>query len=186
MSSGPGPWTLGLQGGGRFNPPLESPIIPAMAPAAAFAEVLDRCLDHAPIRDAAAAGRSTFGVGTRPLFWFEGAAATPAPASGKPAPSVRAASIVHAASPLRLVPSAAHRARPKRTLSAAQCEAFNQLIGLGAALDTDFTMQELRSQFRALAHAYHPDRQAGRAAATLAANAFVTLRSAYDVLKHAA
>jgi hypothetical protein len=115
------------------------------------------------------------------LFWFEGGAATPAPAAAKAAPTV------HAASPLRLVhQSATRQARPKRILSAAQHEAFNQLIGLGAALETDFTMQELRSQFRALARAYHPDRHAGRAAATQPANAFVTLRSAYEVLKQAA
>jgi preprotein translocase subunit Sec63 len=78
--------------------------------------------------------------------------------------------------------------RPKRTLSPTQREALNQFIGLGARLDTDFTMQELRSAFRALARAYHPDRHARVLPSERAAlsSAFVKLRSAYDALKTAA
>ena len=89
-------------------------------------------------------------------------------------------------SPLRLVHSEV--TRPKRTLSPNQREALNQLIGFGARLDSDFTIQELRSAFRALARAYHPDRHPGTKAGEKArlSTAFVTLRSAYDTLKAAA
>jgi hypothetical protein len=88
--------------------------------------------------------------------------------------------------PLRLVHSEV--IRPKRTLSPNQRDALNQLIGLGARLDPDFTLQELRSEFRALARAYHPDRHPGTRAGEKArlSTAFVTLRSAYDTLKAAA
>ena len=87
---------------------------------------------------------------------------------------------------LRLVHSAV--IRPKRTLSPEQREALNQLIGLGARLDSDFTMPELRSAFRALARTYHPDRHPGTRAGEKArlSTAFVTLRNAYDTLKTAA
>jgi hypothetical protein len=178
------------------------PINGTMAPAAAFAEVLERSLDHAPIRDAAAAGRSTFspaGVGTRSLFWFEGASsiaprreAVAAPRRDRssehsgphPAPSVTTPQ----ATSLRLVRSEPRVARPPRLLSAAQRDALNQMIGLGARLDDTFTLEELRSEFRALARLYHPDRHLAtrRAGAGQAANSFVTLRSAYDLLKKAA
>ena len=79
-------------------------------------------------------------------------------------------------------------ARPPRLLSAAQRDALNQMIGLGARLDDTFSLQELRSEFRALARLYHPDRHLAtrRAGAGQAANSFVTLRSAYDLLKKAA
>jgi hypothetical protein len=89
-------------------------------------------------------------------------------------------------SPLRLVHSEV--IRPKRTLSANQREALHQLIGLGARLDTDFTLQELRTAFRALARAYHPDRHPGTKPGEKArlSTAFVTLRNAYDTLKSAA
>jgi hypothetical protein len=159
-----------------------------MAPAAAFAEVLDRCLDHAPIRDAAAAGRSTFGVGTRSLFWFEGATSVAAPRPKKASDAARSDS-ARAASPLRLVPSIRPpAARPARILSAAQRDALNQMIGLGARLDETFTLHELRSEFRALARLYHPDRHQDirRPSPHHAASTFVTLRSAYEVLKKAA
>jgi DnaJ-class molecular chaperone len=74
-----------------------------------------------------------------------------------------------------------------RILSNAQRRALNQLIGLGARLDDAFTLQELRSEFRALARLYHPDRHQTRGrAAQQTTSSFVTLRHAYDVLKAAA
>jgi hypothetical protein len=152
-----------------------------MAPAAAFAEVLDNCMDHTPIRESAAAGRSTSGVATRSLFWFEGAPPNP------PVKSASTFKVSRQTSPLRLVQSEPP-VRPARDLSPGQRDALNQLIGLGARLDASFTMQELRSQFRALARAYHPDRHPAKAptAAAHLSSAFVTLRRAYDVLKQAA
>jgi hypothetical protein len=159
-----------------------------MAPAAAFAEVLERCLDHAPIRDAAAAGRSTFRVATTSLFWFDGGTAVDAPSVATPV--LRAhTEPAHSSSPLRLLqPNRRDSARRARVLSSAQREALNQMIGLGARLDDTFTLQELRSEFRALARLYHPDHHHGtrRASAVPAASPFVALRSAYEVLKKAA
>lgn len=75
-----------------------------------------------------------------------------------------------------------------RDLSPGQRDALDRMIGLGARLDDTFTMQELRSEFRALARLYHPDRQQGgrRAASAPLAVRFVALRQAYDVLKDAA
>jgi hypothetical protein len=152
-----------------------------MAPAAAFAEVLDNCMDHTPIGESAAAGRSTSGVATRSLFWFEGASPT------MPLKSASTVKVSRQTSPLRLVHSEPP-VRPARDLSPGQREALNQLIGLGATLDASFTMQELRSQFRALARAYHPDRHQGtlRTSTEQLARSFVALRRAYDVLKQAA
>jgi hypothetical protein len=47
--------------------------------------------------------------------------------------------------------------RPKRKLSPADARAVEQLVALGAVLPIDFTAQELRSAFRALARKYHQD-----------------------------
>ena len=152
-----------------------------MAPAAAFAQVLDDYLDHPPIGEAAAAGRSTSTVATRSLYWFEGVAPSAPLRTAKV--NVKAA---RAHSVLRLVQPAPPR--PARALSPAQRDALNEMIGLGAQLDADFTLQELRSQFRALARMFHPDRHHGngRASAEKLSTRFVTLRRAYDVLKKAA
>lgn len=150
-----------------------------MAPAAAFATVLDEYLDHPPTRDTAAAGRPPIGVATRSLFWFEGASAVAArPVAARPVPE-----------PLRLVkPAQSSVRRVARVLSPAQRQALDQMIGLGARLDDTFTRQELRSEFRALARLYHPDRLQVVAGTSAARNGsrFVALRRAYDVLKKAA
>ena len=138
-------------------------------------------MDHPPIGEPAAAGRFTSGVATRSLYWFEGAAPT------APLKSATRMTTARSATQLRLV-HAAPPVRPARVLSPSQREALNALIGLGAKLDDGFTLQELRSQFRALARAYHPDRHQGtrREAADQLARTFVTLRRAYEVLKKAA
>jgi hypothetical protein len=152
-----------------------------MAPAAAFAQVLDDCLDHPPIGEAAAARRSTSTVATRSLYWFEGVASSaPLRAADVNVKAARARSM------FRLVQPAAPR--PARALSPAQRDALNEMIGLGAQLDANFTLRELRSQFRALARMFHPDRHqgTGRTSAEKLSSRFVTLRRAYDVLKKAA
>ena len=149
-----------------------------MAPAAAFAAVLDTWMDQAPpLTGAAATGRLEPGIATRGLYWFEGAVAL------APAASIAARS--RAAYP-RLVSPAPRR--PARKMSPAQAEALGQLRALGATLDTSFTEDELKAVFRALALTYHPDRHPGTTAAEKArlSQTFVALRSAYDALKTAA
>jgi hypothetical protein len=151
-----------------------------MAPPAAFAEVLDAYVDRPESRGPAADGRRHSGIATPSLFWFEGVSSVaPRRHPARPQPQ-------SVPSPLRLVH--AEVIRPKRTLSQHQREALSQLVGLGATLDPDFTLQELRSEFRALARAYHPDRHHGTKAGEKArlSTAFVTLRHAYETLKTAA
>lgn len=208
-----------------------------MAPAAAFATVLDEYLDNPPMSNPAAAGRSSIGVATRSLFWFEGASAVAAPSSGsvrrvnagpganrgdnvlgntsnarpgngRPGNAVSGSGRSGSArsysarpgsgrpgsgrpvlEPLRLVkPAQAPAPRVARALSPAQRDALDQMIGLGARLDDTFTAQELRSEFRALARLYHPDRLQAVAGASAARSSsrFVALRRAYDILKKAA
>ena len=77
--------------------------------------------------------------------------------------------------------------RPRRTFMAHEQRALDYLVGLGARLEPDLTMAELRSAFRALAREYHPDRhpnsspqQRERLAAL-----FRRLRQAYEHLQAA-
>lgn len=78
--------------------------------------------------------------------------------------------------------------RPTRQLSPSQQEALHRLRALGATIDADFTHDELRAVFRALALTYHPDRHPDTPAAEKArlSGTFVTVRHAYDELKAAA
>lgn len=65
--------------------------------------------------------------------------------------------------------------------------ALDYLVGLGARLEPDLTMAELRSAFRALAREYHPDRHPGSSPQQrerLAA-LFRRLRQAYEHLQGA-
>jgi hypothetical protein len=74
---------------------------------------------------------------------------------------------------------------PRRTLSMKQQEALDALVALGAEIDPDFTVDELRSVFRTLALRYHPDRHVGsseREQARLAA-LFARAHEAYERLK---
>jgi len=48
--------------------------------------------------------------------------------------------------------------QPARTLNAAQQQALDTLIALGAELHADFTARELRREYRLLARRIHPDR----------------------------
>ena len=52
-----------------------------------------------------------------------------------------------------------HRHRPRRALTAAQWQCLTEFSDFGATLTPDFTLQELRSAYRWLAHRLHPDRQ---------------------------
>ena len=138
-----------------------------MESAAAFGEVLDDVLGEIAGRIPAeepAAGRGWHpGIGTRPLFHFEGATTLRQTASHATRPNVS---------------HAKPRPRPARAPSASQRQALDLLNSLGAALTADFTRDELRSAFRALARRYHPDTNPA-----VSGREFATLRSAYDALK---
>ena len=58
----------------------------------------------------------------------------------------------------RPVPPRPASVRPSRTLTRRQRQALDAFIERGAPLTPDFTPSELRSAFRMLALAYHPDR----------------------------
>lgn len=49
----------------------------------------------------------------------------------------------------------------RRALTAEQQRALAELVALGATLDPDFTVRELRSAFRFLVRRCHPDRHPG-------------------------
>ena len=139
---------------------------------AAFAEVLDACMDRSGSGESAAAGRWHPGIATRPLLWIEGSDVALRRRRSVPIATFATQS-VRVESP-----------RPKRIFSADQRVAFDQLLALGARLRIDFTRDELRSQFRILARVHHPDRHPDCSAqekARLGAS-FVTMRSAYDRL----
>ena len=76
-------------------------------------------------------------------------------------------------------------ARPRRILSPRQQLAFDTIAALGGRLAADFTRDELRATFRALALRYHPDRHPGsneRETARLATS-FSQLTAAYERLQ---
>ena len=144
-----------------------------MESAAAFGEVLDEFLGDTagriPAEEPATKGWHP-GIGTRPLFSLEGATA------------LRSAALRNAArndTPLR--PSISHakpRPRPARALSATQRQALDLLNSLGAHLAADFTRDELRSAFRALARRYHPDTNPA-----VSGREFAAIRAAYDAVR---
>ncbi len=74
---------------------------------------------------------------------------------------------------------------PKRILSSRGRAALDQLNALGAAIGADFTVQELRQAFRALARRYHPDRHPNSSAIEKArlSRQFVQLHDAYRELQ---
>lgn len=77
--------------------------------------------------------------------------------------------------------------RPRRTFLPHEQRALDYLVGLGARLEPDLTLAELRSAFRALAREYHPDRHPGSSPQQrerLAA-LFCRLRQAYEHLQGA-
>lgn len=74
--------------------------------------------------------------------------------------------------------------RPRRKLSMKQKDALDALRTLGARLDADFTLEELRTAFRMLALRYHPDRHitSSDAEQALLAVLFAQARDAYEEL----
>lgn len=77
------------------------------------------------------------------------------------------------------------RPRPRRILSMKQKDALDSLTTLGARLDADFTLEELRAAFRMLALHYHPDRHFTRSEAeqVVLAAQFARAHDAYEQLK---
>jgi hypothetical protein len=156
-----------------------------MAPAAAFSEVLDAFVMGSETGGIAAAGRWHPGIATRSLFWFEGAAGV---SHRRPAMAIADASSVEP----RTDAPRFHVIRPARTtarvLSPRQHLALAQLIDLGANLDADFSLDQLRSTYRSLARRYHPDRHATLpdSEKKRLSSTFATLRGAYEQLKNAA
>lgn len=153
--------------------------------AAAFTEVLDQFVEGFESREPAAAAPWHPGIATRSLFWFEGAAAVShcvAPPGALPH-SRRAST----SSPLHRTVTTHRDAgdqKPLRRLTPGQRDALHHLVACGATLDAGFTREELRSAFRSLARAYHPDRHPtlGQAERECLARAFTSLREAYEVL----
>ncbi len=147
-----------------------------MAPAAGFSDVLRQFVDRAAAGDPTDARRWHPGIGTRPLFPFEMPGPPPQPVAPAPARCT-----VEAPPPRR------PRQAPARTLTPAQRRALGHLVALGAAISPDFTREELRSAFRALARAFHPDRHPGIGPAEQArlSAAFAAMRAHYDVLTRA-
>jgi DnaJ domain len=90
------------------------------------------------------------------------------------------------AEPIRHAPH--EQPRPRRTLSSRERAALEQLNALGACIDADFSVEELRRVFRELARTYHPDRHPGSSASEKArlSMQFVRLHDAYRELQGAA
>ena len=145
-----------------------------MAPVAGFSEVLAQFVDRFESGEPAATGRWHPGIATRPLYSFE----IPGPVARQHAAT---APKEHCAAAVKPEP----RRVPKRRLTAREERAVHHLVSLGASLTTDFTREELRSAFRALARAFHPDRHPGIADAekTRLAAAFAEVRSDYELLR---
>lgn len=83
-------------------------------------------------------------------------------------------------------PASAPRAtRAARRLTPVQQRALDGFIGLGATLTSDFTPQELRAAFCALARRYHPDRHpfASAADVTVLARTFTAITGHYELLR---
>jgi hypothetical protein len=86
-----------------------------------------------------------------------------------------------------LRPDPVRRSRASRALTPGERRALDELIAAGAHLSDGFTLPELRSSFRALALAYHPDRHASHACDTADLSArFARIADAYRVLVEAA
>lgn len=111
--------------------------------ARSFADVLDEALGRVPAEPApmSAPQRQAWAAGGAPLaaaFRFARPLTTAAPRW--PA-----------------VPAAAPR-RADHAFSDDQRRAFNRLLDLGARLEANFSADDLRREYRRLAHLYHPDR----------------------------
>jgi hypothetical protein len=102
-------------------------------PAAAFAHVLDRLIDHGPGPSSTV---KTAGIGTAPLLAAPFAPRWPHVAFVTMPPPV---------------------ARPRRRLRPEERDALEALRRAGAMLGDDFLAHELRTAFRQIARRLHPD-----------------------------
>jgi hypothetical protein len=73
---------------------------------------------------------------------------------------------------------------PPRRLTRAQQRSLDVFVQLGAAIRTDFSPEELRSAFRALARQYHPDCHPAAADAdkTRLSRQFAEIKASYETL----
>jgi hypothetical protein len=147
----------------------------------AFAEVLEEKLGGGTSEPPTSPKPAFAHIPTVRVFFFEfGATARP----------VHAARGTH---PYRAGPEPATRVhcepsvRPRRSLTSREQAALDQLNALGASIGADFTVDGLRSAFRALAPRYHPDRHPGSSASEQArlSMQFVQLNDAYRELQSA-
>ncbi len=67
----------------------------------------------------------------------------------------------HRARAVAAEPVTPQPSRPSRVLTDRQRQALALMIGLGATLNADFTVRDLKGAFRTLARLYHPDRHPG-------------------------
>lgn len=79
-------------------------------------------------------------------------------------------------------------ARPRRArhlLNDVQQQAFERFAALGAPLEADFSIEELRRAYRRLAQRYHPDRHTAAAAAEreMLARGFTEAAAGYRCLR---
>jgi hypothetical protein len=107
------------------------------------------------------------------------ASSAPAGAPASERPPVMPISHVRTAAPTP------DQGRPIRILMARERRALRELIALGADLQPDFTVQELRRAFRILARRYHPDCHPDndQAATAELSRSFAALAENYRCLK---
>lgn len=147
-----------------------------------FAQVLADKLGRSSQDGPAAGGRAWYGSKPNPVvLLFDTGPCPSAIDAGKVA---GAYGIPHRPHPVdRSSPPPIRPAGP--VLTAAQRVAFNQLVKLGAQLDTNFSEHELRRAFRTLARAYHPDSHPGCSDFEKArlSRQFAALHAAYLLLR---
>jgi hypothetical protein len=146
----------------------------------AFTEILDEKLSDSASEPPASPGPAVRHVPTVVAFFSEFGA------TGRPVydPRGRALYSNRSQPAARIHPG---QPNPRRSLSSREQTALDQRIALGASVGADFTVDQLRSAFRALAPIYHPDRHPGSSESEKArlSMQFVQLHDAYRELQGA-